>query len=249
MKVAYYSDLHLEYYNEYKLDLSKVDSDIIVLAGDIISLKNKAPLLKICEDVYPKRVFYVLGNHEYYNCHYGVKLSLNVNKPENLIILDDNDYSLEYNIKIFGGTMWTDFNNSALTMMNAAHRINDFKLIKLGRKVLTISNMEQLFGSYKEKLIQFLDSKPEKCIIVSHFSPIKDDRIEFRGSPLNDYFCAECMTKIIEQYQPDLWIYGHTHATKDIMIGKTRIVSNARGYLGKYTWECEDFNIDKIVEI
>ena len=28
----------------------------------------------------------------------------------------------------------------------------------------------------------------------------------------------------------DLWIYGHTHESRDFRIGHTRVVSNAKGY-------------------
>lgn len=47
--------------------------------------------------------------------------------------------------------------------------------------------------------------------------------------------------------QPDVWIYGHTHQSDDLMMGRTRIVSNPKGYgphpgLGLSTWENLDFD-------
>ena len=38
------------------------------------------------------------------------------------------------------------------------------------------------------------------------------------------------MLPIIEKHQPALWVYGHTHECDDQMIGRTRIISNQRGY-------------------
>jgi len=35
---------------------------------------------------------------------------------------------------------------------------------------------------------------------------------------------------IIKQYQPILWVYGHTHECDDQTVGKTRIISNQLGY-------------------
>jgi hypothetical protein len=50
----------------------------------------------------------------------------------------------------------------------------------------------------------------------------------------------------------DLWVYGHTHETKDFMVGNgvvgngnTRVVSNQKGYgpwAAGETWENPDFN-------
>jgi hypothetical protein len=31
---------------------------------------------------------------------------------------------------------------------------------------------------------------------------------------------------------PDLWVFGHTHERVGTMVGKTRLVSNAKGYGG-----------------
>jgi Icc-related predicted phosphoesterase len=38
------------------------------------------------------------------------------------------------------------------------------------------------------------------------------------------------MIPIIEKYQPDLWVYGHTHFDDDRKLGATRIISNPAGY-------------------
>lgn len=51
------------------------------------------------------------------------------------------------------------------------------------------------------------------------------------------------MIDIIKKYEPNYWIYGHTHECDEQNIGKTKIISNQLGYpkrLGKY--ECLDFD-------
>ena len=37
---------------------------------------------------------------------------------------------------------------------------------------------------------------------------------------------------ILQHPQIQVWVHGHTHDKFDYMIGSTRIVSNARGYVG-----------------
>lgn len=52
----------------------------------------------------------------------------------------------------------------------------------------------------------------------------------------------------------DLWIYGHTHESEDVVIGHTRIVSNAKGY-GPWlpgrqrTWDNPKFDPHFVIEI
>ena len=51
------------------------------------------------------------------------------------------------------------------------------------------------------------------------------------------------MVKIIEQHQPELWIYGHTHACDDQTIGHARIISNQPGFpLQSGGFKCGDFD-------
>ena len=49
----------------------------------------------------------------------------------------------------------------------------------------------------------------------------------YAGSPLNPYFLCD-MTRYMETV--DLWLYGHTHTSKDFYEGNTRLVCNPRGY-------------------
>jgi hypothetical protein len=48
----------------------------------------------------------------------------------------------------------------------------------------------------------------------------------------------------------DLWIYGHTHESKDVTIGHTRVVSNAKGYGPQHrAWENSHFDPSFVIEI
>lgn len=51
------------------------------------------------------------------------------------------------------------------------------------------------------------------------------------------------MIEIIEKYQPNLWIYGHTHECDNHRVGKTQIISNQLGYPnGDDSFECKKFD-------
>jgi len=67
-------------------------------------------------------------------------------------------------------------------------------------------------------------------VVVSHHAPVINPATTYRTSPLQPAFNSLDMIPVIEEFQPDLWIYGHTHECDDQMVGKTRIISNQLGY-------------------
>jgi hypothetical protein len=50
------------------------------------------------------------------------------------------------------------------------------------------------------------------------------------------------MHTIIENFQPDFWIYGHTHECSSHSIGKTHLIANSLGYFQAHggSYECQD---------
>jgi hypothetical protein len=46
-------------------------------------------------------------------------------------------------------------------------------------------------------------------------------------------FVSTDMFQLIQRYQPELWVYGHTHESCDYFVGKTRLISNPLGYIRK----------------
>ena len=63
-------------------------------------------------------------------------------------------------------------------------------------------------------------------------------------------FVAFDVEGVIREYEPTLWIYGHTHECDMQQIGNTRIVSNQLGYPMKQGgFECEGFDERKVEEV
>ena len=63
-----FSDIHLELLKSSKFPKIKPLTDYLFLAGDIgkINTPNYEPFFDYCSENW-KKVFYVLGNHEFYN--------------------------------------------------------------------------------------------------------------------------------------------------------------------------------------
>jgi predicted MPP superfamily phosphohydrolase len=64
MRIITYSELHLEFGSGWLLPPA-VNGDVMILAGDIITLRDYEPLDQILRK-WEKPVLYVTGNHEYY---------------------------------------------------------------------------------------------------------------------------------------------------------------------------------------
>jgi predicted phosphodiesterase len=64
MRIITHSDLHLEFGSGWLLPPA-VHGDVMILAGDIVTLRDYEPLDQILRK-WKKPVLYVTGNHEYY---------------------------------------------------------------------------------------------------------------------------------------------------------------------------------------
>jgi hypothetical protein len=54
---------------------------------------------------------------------------------------------------------------------------------------------------------------------------------QFKGSTINEAFAIE-LFDFIESYQPNYWIYGHSHQNvNDYSIGNTQMLTNQLGYI------------------
>jgi len=248
MKLLLYSDLHLEFSHGWALP-QDIDGDVLVLAGDIVTFKNYEPFKELLSD-WSKPVLFVAGNHEFYTQSPMRKEAddfntwLSNNLPH-VTFLQNEEISID-GIHFFGGSMWTDFSNeNPMATEVAGQSMNDFRLIMTGEnQPIKPSDTVELHKNYVEKLTSWFEKPLEgKRVVISHHAPAMNPNTKHRGSNLQPAFNSLDMINIIKKYQPELWVYGHTHECDYQTIGKTRIVSNQLGYpdrLGGY--ECEGFD-------
>lgn len=248
MKIIIYSDLHLEFKHGWELP-ADIDADLMVLAGDIITFANYMPLAQLLKN-WNKPVLYVSGNHEYYtqksmdqeNRDFTKWLSENL---PHVVFLQDEAVTIN-GVHFFGGTMWTDFaNQNPVAMIDAQRNMNDFRLIKTPEgENFTPEYSVNLHRVFVEKLLTwFQEGKDGTHIVITHHAPVINPNTQYKSSPLQPAFNSLDMAEVIREYQPTLWVYGHTHECDDQNIGKTRIISNQLGYpdrMGAY--ECAGFD-------
>jgi len=233
MKIQIMSDLHNEFGHK---PVVRTDADVIVLAGDINVKTSAIPWIL---DVYKNTpVIYIAGNHEYYHGDLPIideqikKAARNTN-----IRFLQNKMTIIDGVRFLGTTLWTDFHFYGMELRDYYMRIadrgmNDFATIKYNKKRFTSEKSFELHVEARNFLKTHLQRMFDgKTVVVTHHAPFNGAvNVNFKNNPLNPAFVVD-MTDLMLEHEPDLWIYGHTHDTfKDIYVGKTRIVSNPRGY-------------------
>lgn len=248
MRIITYSDLHLEFGSGWTLP-PEAAGDLLILAGDIITLGDYGPLEKALQR-WNKPVLYVTGNHEYYTRRpmsdddAKLKAWLEETHPHVSALFDD-PVTID-GVNFFGGTMWTDFKDRDKRAMEiASAEINDFRLIcnpdgSTFRPTDAIALHDRFTARLRAWLARDL---PGPRVLITHNAPVINPHTRYKNSPLWPAFNSLDMVKIIEQHQPALWVYGHTHQCDDHRIAATRIISNQLGYPdGLGGFECRDFD-------
>ena len=201
-----------------------------------------------------KNVVYVVGNHEHYHGDFAEthnKLNECLGYLSNLYIL--NKDSIILNDVIFvGGTLWTDMNKEdPKTMNQISYLMNDFRIIQNSNKTISFKDTK---GNFQQRYSKF---SPEDCVedhkaflkviddtingnptgtfvVVGHHAPSKKSTKPGYEKDLivGGAYSSDLDEFILSHPQIKAWVHGHTHDKFDYMIGSTRIVSNARGYVG-----------------
>lgn len=231
------SDLHLEF-SDFAIPV--VDADVRILAGDIHT--KERGLSTAIEHAANMPTFYVAGNHEFYGTAIP-KLYEKMKAMTNgtLIRVLENDQAIVDDVRFLGCTLWTDFgllgaDSRELAMLEAKATMTDYKKIRMNPSYRKLTPAAT-YAIHRISL-NWLESRLAepfhgKTVVITHHAPsalsIADDCdliAAAYGSSLEDF---------INSNPIDLWVHGHTHRCVDYRIGKTRIVSNQRGYPGEPT--------------
>lgn len=233
MKLQLFSDVHLEF---APLELEQVDADVTICAGDIgVGPTGLNWLRKAIVD---KPVIYVLGNHEFYGkAHPKLVHQLKHAALESNIHILENDELIINGVRFLGCTLWTDYNltgDPATAEFAAMQAINDYRRIRRSpsysklRAVDTAVIHRQSMFWLEEKLRG--KERDDKTVIVTHHAPsARSIPWEFRQHILSAAFASN-LDDFVQSSDATLWVHGHLHAGCDYKLGRTRVLSNPRGY-------------------
>lgn len=239
MRIALYSDLHLETSSQ-PWKPPALDVDVVILAGDIgLHTHGIAWAGQACRQapVSPE-IVYVAGNHEYYGAQLGLLADLEMaGKKHGVHFLENSTLELS-GVRILGSTLWSAFDLYGTESIDASmsicrHRINDFNLIRdhAGRRL----DPRDAFDLHR-RAVAWLDAeltKPfeGKTIVVTHFGPHPGTIApQHQGGEVTPYFVTD-LSWLMAKHRIDVWCYGHSHTNSDFVAENgCRVISNQRGY-------------------
>lgn len=248
-KILVLSDLHMDQWeartesHAIKRVLSFVPDEfrkpaLIISAGD---LAHTRPFgwdfgIREIKESFPKKTPLILipGNHDYYHGE-----------------LDDEPLrmaTLRYN-SIFGQkhethvgatriltcTLWSDMllfgdENVIETARIVQRSLNDYAVIKKPGTYIPISVEDTVrihedhVAWLRERLETYHDGP---TMVVSHHGPHPEASLPV--DQISAGFVSD-LTYLIEEHQPDMWVFGHTHRPQTAKLGKTIIHNVGVGY-------------------
>lgn len=239
MKLAIFSDLHIDFMADYGRSLiAGLDkkADVAVVAGDIASYHSFRKGIKdICAE-FPK-VVYVAGNHSYYGAPtfdkvHDILSDLEV-KLGNFVWLNNKRVTID-GVNFIGATLWFKRVQAALINKSA---LNDFRYIP--------SCDPRVFDEHEKTVKYFEENMQAGDIVVTHHMPsYQCINQQYKNSDINCYFANRLDGLIIDK-NPAYWVFGHSHSCCDIIIKNTRLIANPFGYIN----ENPMFNDSLIIEV
>ncbi len=235
-QIQYCSDLHLEfpanraYILEHPIE---AQAEVLVMAGDILTLSTLDRFDWFFDDISTKfkQVYWIAGNHEYYNSDIGNRSgSFEEKIRDNILFLNNRMVEID-GTGLFFTTLW-----SRLSEENQAYvtqSLNDFRLIKNRGKALSTSHYNAMHLENLQFLEKSLEEGPAKKVVVTHHVPTYHNYpVHYLGDPLNEAFATD-LGELMKKHAPNYWIFGHHHFNPGpFKIGDTTLLTNQLGYVG-----------------
>ena len=241
----YASDLHLEFAPAPESFFVPDPEPVLILAGDITTvrhLKQDIPFFEKAAKHWQK-VFYVLGNHEFYGGEFSDRAIHDFRTAlapiENLTLLENGCEEFE-GVRYIGTTLWTDYtpkdrpgNPMAQieAIATAETRMADFRVIKGFSGMRSVAWHQRALEFLKEAL-DGMDTGP--AVIISHHGPLYELNEAHQGSVISPAFVSD-LGGLDWLWKDNLmaWVYGHLHTNICLTHRQTKIVANCRGYPGE----------------
>ncbi len=232
MKILVLSDLHIEF-EPFEVDYSA--ADVVILAGDIHVKSNGYKW--VSENIKDVPVIYILGNHEYYGKAYPKLVDDLKGRANhgNIHILEKDTVTID-GVNFLGCTLWTDFElfgDARLAGYQCQQVMNDFRHIRISPRFSKLRSIDAA-SIHRQSLI-WLGNELEKRqgetnIVVTHHAPSRRSLPgPFQENIVGAAYASD-LEHVIARSNPHYWIHGHTHNSSDYVIGKTRVLSNPKGY-------------------
>ncbi len=238
MRIAYASDLHLEFGRDLAALLpTALAADALVLAGDLETDPARLAWQLWCvRHKVATPILLVLGNHEFYGHDFpGMqdRYRRALRDIPHVHLLEREGLTLA-GVRFLGATLWTDFAGGRQSQACEVE-MTDFRVIadSATRKPVTPARIVRAHQESWAWLTRTLaDDVRQPTVVVTHHAPsFRSNPPRFAGSPIAGGFCSD-KDDLLQALPcaPVAWIHGHLHDPADYMIGATRILCHPWGY-------------------
>jgi Icc-related predicted phosphoesterase len=238
MKIWVLSDIHHDLSRGWTFPSreEQPDFDVLVIAGDLMPRMERG-VEWLQRRVTDKPVIYIAGNHEGYGCDIDrTREKAKGAAADTNIAVMENESLVINGVRFLAGTLWTDFElfgRPDVAMLVAAEQMNDYRLIRKDNYAHRLRPIDT--AARHRATRRFIEAELAKpfagpTVIVTHHGPYRGAIKQGHEQDTLSAAYVSDLTKVIERFQPNLWIYGHTHRSDDTRLGNTRVISNAKGY-------------------
>lgn len=245
MRLLPLSDLHLEH-GALPPNYVPPEADVVILAGDI---GEGLQGIRWAKEAFDQPVIFVPGNHDVWRSVMSESLAAmrEEARGSNVHFLDGDTITID-GVRFIGAALWTDYNlfsNAPMSSYLAQQGIKDFafkdddgkfigfNMMKTATDPIIPQDLIDIHNDAKRFIVGELEKKFDgPTVVVTHHAPsVLSISDQFSHHPLSPAYASK-LEDIILDFQPELWIHGHTHTSFDYQIGETRVVCNPRGYRG-----------------
>ncbi len=249
MNAVWLTDIHLNFLknnqiNDFLRLLSAESGDCFFISGDIGEADSIMGYLKRAESVLKRPIYFVLGNHDYYQGsikEVRCRVSDGVKDFENLIWLNKVDYvSLSRETALIGHGSWAD--GRLGDPYGSSVELNDFYLIdelKISNRTLRINAIQELANAaavHFRKVLPLAIKKYQKIIVLTHVPPFKEATLhdgQIAGDDWLPFFSCKVVGDFLKDFMKEnpkiemTVLCGHTHSH-----GKCQILPNLKVLTG-----------------
>jgi predicted phosphodiesterase len=254
LRVQIMSDLHLGYPGARGFPPLAPGADLVMIGGDTCEGLRLA--VRLMRDAYPAtEIVAVAGNHEFYRSTHSEELEAARDDARQLgVHLLENRTVTFGKLRVIGATLWTDYSlfGESLrlpAMRTASETMRDHRRIKWGR------NPWKRFRPQEARMLHLRSrayieaelARPHDgptVVLTHHAAVFEAVEPQLRDRMIAAAYASD-LGSMIDRYQPDYWISGHTHVPMDFRRGRTRLISNPFGY----GHELSSFNPAFIIEV
>lgn len=249
MRTQWLTDIHLNFLDHYKLNaflksLKAKAPDALFISGDIGEANSVARYLRKMESELSVPIYFVLGNHDFYQGAVGSvrsEIDALTQHSQNLVWLTKSGYiELKPGVGLLGQDSWADgrFGDYA----NTGVELNDFRLIKDLRYSQKADRLRimQMYADDAAEITSYqlsrIDRSLRKLIYLTHVPPFRESCWHvgaISGEDWLPYFSCKVVGDALRRFAEShpktqvTVLCGHTHSS-----GIAQILPNLTVYTG-----------------